>query len=175
MKLKAQTPKILQLAALATALLTLTAFHPGAHDTERSASTNPITDRPPATTAVGTVEAFHSALVRGDTQAALALLADDVLIFESGGVERSKAEYASHHLHADAEFSMAVKRTLESRSTVGSEMFAWVTSVEKVTGTFRNSTINSRSIETMLLTKSAAGWQISHIHWSSAKTLKKFR
>lgn len=156
-------------AALVTALLTLTAFHPGAHDgakvTPAKATSTPVG----ANAAIGTVEAFHAALSRGDTDAALALLSEDVLIFESGGVERSRAQYAAHHLQADAEFSKAVTRTLESRTSGGSGTLAWVTSTEKVAGTFRNSAINSRSIETMLLTKSDAGWRISHIHWSSAK------
>ena len=37
------------------------------------------------------VDAFHAALDRGDTRTAASLLADDALIFESGGAERSKA------------------------------------------------------------------------------------
>ena len=55
----------------------------------------------PARSAAATVDAFHAALHHGDTRAAAALLADDALIFEEGGVERSKAEYVSHHLPAD--------------------------------------------------------------------------
>src|SRR3546814_11210704 len=47
---------------------------------------------------------------------ALALLPDDVLIFESGGAERSKAEYASYHLAADATFSQATAQTLTHRN-----------------------------------------------------------
>src|SRR5687767_1734260 len=62
----------------------------------------------PARGAAATVDAFHAALGRGDTRSAVALLADDALIFEGGGVERTKQEYASHHLAADAAFSQAV-------------------------------------------------------------------
>src|SRR6476619_707425 len=58
-----------------------------------------------------TVDSFHKALRRGDAAWAAALLAEDALIFESGEVERSKAEYASHHLGADAEFSKRVTST----------------------------------------------------------------
>src|SRR5690606_29848204 len=46
------------------------------------------------------VDAFHAALRAGDRDAALAVLAEDALIFEAGGAERSRAEYASHHLEA---------------------------------------------------------------------------
>lgn len=59
----------------------------------------------PPREAAAVVDAFHAALRRGDTRAAAALLSDDALIFETGGAERSKAEYAAHHLPADAEFS----------------------------------------------------------------------
>ena len=47
------------------------------------------------------VGAFHQALASGDKQRALDLLDPSVLIFESGGAELSRDEYASHHLGAD--------------------------------------------------------------------------
>ena len=51
--------------------------------------------------------AFHAALAAGDSAAALALLAPDAVVLESGEVE-TRAEYAAHHLAADIEFSRAV-------------------------------------------------------------------
>jgi len=59
-------------------------------------------------TPVDAVSAFHATLKRGETDTALALMAENALIFESGGVERARAEYAGHHLKADAAFSAAV-------------------------------------------------------------------
>jgi hypothetical protein len=44
------------------------------------------------------VVAFHKALEFGDAVKARSLLADDVLIIEGAGVERSADEYASHHM-----------------------------------------------------------------------------
>jgi hypothetical protein len=44
---------------------------------------------------------------------------------------------------------------------------ALVTSIEKVSGTFRGREINSRSLETMALRRVAGQWRIAHIHWSS--------
>jgi ketosteroid isomerase-like protein len=120
-----------------------------------------------AATPVAVVDEFHAALASGDPSKALDLLADDVLIFESGGVERSRAEYASHHLAADAAFSSAVRRTLVSRSHGEAGDTGWVTSVETVAGTYRGRAINGRSVETMLLSRVAGKWRISHIHWSS--------
>ena len=126
-----------------------------------------------AATPVAVVDAFHAALASGDPRTALDLLAEDVLIFESGGVERSRAEYASHHLAADAAFSAAVGRTLVNRSHGEAGNAAWVTSVETVAGTFRGRAINSRTVETMLLGRVAGKWRIVHIHWSSTDITPK--
>jgi hypothetical protein len=52
-----------------------------------------------------TVEAFHAALSKGDKASAAALLSPELLIYESGYVERSRAEYASHHLDGDIAFA----------------------------------------------------------------------
>lgn len=63
------------------------------------------------------VAAFHKALSSGDRAAVTDLLAPDVVIFESGGTEASRDEYASHHLGADMELAKATKReTLDRRS-----------------------------------------------------------
>ncbi|ASJ89939.1 hypothetical protein CBR61_02615 [Porphyrobacter sp. CACIAM 03H1] len=96
------------------------------------------------------------------------MLAEDVVIFESGGVERGRAEYASHHLEADAAFTAAVTRKLVSRTDRMQGDMAWVMSVETVSGTYRTRVINSRLIETVILRRMKGQWRIMHIHWSSA-------
>ena len=123
---------------------------------------------PSAREAVAVVDAFHAALKRGDTIAAAALLANDALIFESGGVERSKAEYAAHHLPADAEFAQATSSMVTHRNGRSNGTLAWIASEGRTTGKFRGKAINSASTETMLLRRSGPGWRIVHIHWSSA-------
>lgn len=115
------------------------------------------------------VDGFHAALARGDTNAAAALLADDALIFESGSAERSKAEYAAHHLGADAKFAQAVPQTMSSRSGAAVGDVAWIATEGRTTGTYGGRPIDSPSTETMVLRKGADGWKIAHIHWSSAK------
>ena len=156
------------LVGIAAIGLSLTAAHPGPHDgprTPTSANTEAPVD---AATPVGTVMAFHAALASGDTDAAQTHLSEDVVIFESGGIENSRAEYASHHLEADAAFSAAVPRTLVSRTHGMQGDMAWVMSVETVTGTYRTRAINSQSVETMMLRQVNGQWRIVHIHWSSA-------
>lgn len=119
--------------------------------------------------AAAVVDRFHAALRRGDTRAAAALLSADALIFESGGVERSKAEYASHHLAADAAFAAATsqKTTRQSGSAIGD--VAWIATEGTTTGKYKDRVIDSVSTETMVLRRTNGAWKIVHIHWSSAK------
>ena len=118
--------------------------------------------------AAASVDSFHGALARGDQAAAAALMANDALIYESGGAERSKAEYAAHHLPADAAFAQAVSRTLTRRQVSANGGLAWVASEATVTGTYKGRAINSRSVETVVLRRTGPAWRIVHIHWSSA-------
>lgn len=115
-----------------------------------------------------TVEQFHAALSAGDSSAALALLADDVMIQESGGVE-TRNEYRSHHLPGDIAFARAVKseRTLLQLRVQGD--VSWVNSSSATRGTYRERPIDSLGAELMVLTKSGDHWLISAIHWSSRR------
>ena len=119
--------------------------------------------------AAAIVDAFHAALQHGDVRAASALLADDVLIYESGEVERSKAAYAGHHLGADIEFERAVKSTVTARAGNASGNMAWIASEGRTTGNFKGRAIDSMTTETMVLKQVGPGWRIVQIHWSSAK------
>ena len=122
-----------------------------------------------ARAAAATVDAFHAALQHGDARAASALLADDVLIFESGEVERSKAEYAGHHLAADIEFTKAVPATVTRRAGRSTGTMAWIASEGRTTGNFNGRPIDVTTTETMVLQRLGKVWQIVQIHWSSAK------
>ncbi len=117
--------------------------------------------------ATAAVEAFHTALRKGDKAAALAMLDDSVEVFEQGMIERSKAEYTTKHLDADIAFSGATKANRINRGGAILGNLAYITSENKVTGTFRGKPVNSVSIETMVLHKSGKDWKILHIHWSS--------
>lgn len=116
---------------------------------------------------VATVDAFHAALTTGDREAALDLLADDLVVFESGWAERSRAEYAAEHLDADMEFSAATTREVLERSSGEAGEAAWVLTETRTAGTFRGRQVSSLGLETMILRREAEGWRIVHIHWSS--------
>lgn len=96
--------------------------HPG-HGTQESVDL--------AVTSV--VDAFQQALAKGDTTAAEALLNPAVKIFESGHSERSRGEYAAHHLAADATFLKQAKITLLSRTGDMVGDLAWVGSETRIT------------------------------------------
>ncbi|HKP76151.1 MAG TPA: nuclear transport factor 2 family protein [Longimicrobiaceae bacterium] len=113
-----------------------------------------------------TVARFHAALAAGDSVGALALLAPDVVIMESGGVE-SRADYRSHHLGADIEFARAVpSRTDAVKVRVRGDV-AWASSTSTTQGSFRGRDINAAGAELMVLSRTASGWRIEAIHWSS--------
>ena len=120
-----------------------------------------------ATDAAAAVDAFHVALKAGDTAVALALMAPDVMIFEEGGAERSRDEYASHHLGSDAAFAAASEATVTRRSGWADGDIAWITSEGRTTGEFNGRAVNRLTTETMVLKRHADGWRIHHIHWSS--------
>jgi ketosteroid isomerase-like protein len=122
---------------------------------------------PAASPAATVVDSFHRALGLGDTKAALGFLDDNALIFESGGAERSRAEYAEHHLAADAAFSKAVPSKLMRRSGDVTGDIAWIASEGRTTGTYKGKAVDRLTTETMILRRARDEWKIVHIHWSS--------
>jgi len=155
---------MLRLLLLAT--LTVLCVPAIAHNSPGTAAAQ--SDLPPAARgAAATVDAFHAALRRGDTKAAAALLAEDALIFEEGGAERSKAEYAASHLPADAAFSREVSSTVTRRSGRADGAFAWIASEGRMTGNYKGRAIDRVTTETMVLRRVGRAWKIVHIHWSS--------
>ncbi len=171
MRANGQAMKLI--GAAITAMMLIAAARPGLPQSAPAKPAAASVANAAAATPVAVVDAFHAALTSADPRKALDFLAEDVLIFKSGGVERSRTEYASHHLAADAAFSASVRRTLVSRSHGEVGNAAWVTSVEIVAGAYRSRAINSRSVETMLLGQVAGKWRISHIHWSSKDVAPK--
>ena len=113
------------------------------------------------------VDAFRAALRQGDTAAATAHLSDAVLIFEAGGVERSRAEYAAAHLGGDAAFAQAVGSELTRRTGGAGGDLAWVSSEGRTRGRYKDRDVDRITTETMVLRRQAGVWRIVHVHWSS--------
>jgi ketosteroid isomerase-like protein len=120
--------------------------------------------------AAAAVDAFHAALRRGDARSALALVADDAIVFEEGRAERSKAEYAARHAEADAAFSKAVSSVRSRRTGHSAGDLAWIASESRTRGRFNGQDVDRIMVETMVLRRDPRGaWKIVHIHWSSAQ------
>ncbi|HSM03809.1 MAG TPA: nuclear transport factor 2 family protein [Longimicrobiales bacterium] len=115
---------------------------------------------------VAVVDAFHAALAAGDSTSAVGLLAEDVVILESGGVE-DKAHYRSGHLAGDMRFAQAVPRQRGEITVDLHGDVAWAHSTSVVEGTMGDRDINSQSAELMVLVKDGGRWMIHAIHWSS--------
>lgn len=113
------------------------------------------------------VRAFHHALDEGDKAAVEAVLAPDVMIFESGYAERSFKEYEGHHMPADMEFAGGVSTKVSRTRVMEDGALAWVVSDRHTQGKWKDRDINSLTLETVVLRKEGDGWRIAHIHWSA--------
>jgi ketosteroid isomerase-like protein len=112
------------------------------------------------------VQSFHEALAAGDSKVVLQLLAPDAVVLESGGLE-TREEYLSHHLVTDLEFAQAVTTRRSTIQVTVSGDVAWASSTSETQGQYRKRAVNLTGAELMVLSKSAKGWVIRAIHWSS--------
>ena len=121
---------------------------------------------------------FSTALQAGDLDTVGGLLAEDVLILESGGAERSRAEYLQHHAISDSEFLKTahvqrLRRTARAgartqrRTTRAEGGMAWIGTESEIHTTKDGQPLALLSTETMVLRETPSGWRIVHIHWSS--------
>lgn len=139
-----------------------------AHDPKTTAPATLVADvSDQSKPAVAVVEQFSAALQAGDLDRAGTLLADDVLILESGGAERSRAEYLGEHAIHDAGFLKAAHVQVKQRTARVDGATAWVGTESEVHTSKDGKALTLLSSETMVLKLTAAGWRIVHIHWSS--------
>lgn len=122
-----------------------------------------------AATPSDAVNAFHAALHGGDKDRALALMSPAVMIYESGYVERTRDEYANHHLTADIAFAKATTRKVLRHSERVDGAVATVLDETETSGAFKGKPVHSFGVETAVLEKQGDGWVIVHVHWSSRK------
>ncbi len=122
---------------------------------------------PQAGTPAMAVDAFEATIVKGDEAAAKMLLASDVLIYESGGQESSRDEYAANHMKGDMAFLAGSKRKVLARAEGGDDRHAWVSTRTRITTRHKDQDVDIFSTESMMLKNTPQGWRIVHIHWSS--------
>jgi ketosteroid isomerase-like protein len=110
---------------------------------------------------------FHLALRTSDKITARKLLADDVLIFEGGGVDRSADEYAHHHMLSDMKYLAAMKSEPLEHNVKIMGNSAVSMSRSKTMGTYKGKELKYESMESMVLEKQKGEWKIVRIHWSN--------
>lgn len=147
-------------------LSALSSFAVSAHGDETHANKNTlfIGTQSPAAQAVST---FREALRQGDKKTARDLLADNVIIFEGGGVERSAEEYANHHMLADMKFLGAVDSKLLEHQVFTSGNSAYSIAISETQGNYKGKEVNVTGMESITLKNTDTGWKITHIHWSN--------
>ncbi len=117
--------------------------------------------------AVSVADRLGTALKAGDLKAVESLLDADVLILESGGAERSRKEYLSHHASSDAKFLKDAHVQLLRRTAKRSGDLVWIGSESEIHYQKDGKPATLRSTETMILKQVGESWKIVHIHWSS--------
>ncbi|AWV07291.1 nuclear transport factor 2 family protein [Marilutibacter maris] len=116
---------------------------------------------------VAVADAFSDALKTGDLERVGDFLAEDVLILESGGSERTREEYLRGHAGHDAAFLKAAQVRLLHRTVRTSEHMVWIGSEREIHATGDGGPMALLSSETLVLGDTPKGWKIVHIHWSS--------
>ncbi len=116
-----------------------------------------------------TLAAFHDALTSGDKAKAISMLSPGIAIYESGYVERSRDEYASHHLGGDMEFAKnSARKVLKQTERVeGNTAVVWEET--ETTGTSKGKPVHVFGTSTAVLEKKGDTWAIIHVHWSSRR------
>jgi uncharacterized membrane protein len=124
---------------------------------------NAVLDHP----AVEVAENMARAIASGNTEELKHLLDERVVIFESGNVESSLAEYESHHMKSDIEFMAEMNVEVLSRDVIDLGDSAMVISRSRIAGNFANKAIDLVNTETSVVQERGGAWKIVHIHWSS--------
>ena len=115
-----------------------------------------------------TVDAFHAALKKKDTAAALSLLDRGLVVYEFGLVDPTVEAYGLRHLPFDMDVAVATQWKLETRHLGGSGDERWVLSTYRVTGKQSDGTpIDQTTLETAILRRSGGLFRIVHLHWST--------
>ena len=141
-------------------------LHASAHESKTAAPSASTIDES-AKAAVAVVDQFSKALKDGDVENAGKSLADDVLVLESGGAERSREEYLSGHAISDSAFLKGTHSEIKHRTARTDGNLAWVGTESELHASPSGQAMTFRNTETMVLRRDAGQWKIVHIHWSS--------
>ncbi|UHQ19093.1 nuclear transport factor 2 family protein [Lysobacter sp. KIS68-7] len=114
------------------------------------------------------VDAFMAALSDGRLEAARQAMTPEAVVIANGTVLGTRDGYIDGAAKGDAVAMKSVRSRdlLHRDSEVGAQL-AWVVSEKRMVGEGAGQFRAMVVIETILLKKTASGWKISGIHWSS--------
>ncbi len=128
----------------------------------------------PTAEAVATVQAppdfadaFHEAMRSRNREQILAMLAPDLVVFETGYLEATREEYVKNNLSDDADFAGVTDYRVLSRGVIGSGKNVAVLTKASIQGIFGDQRVDLEQSETMILRRTKTGWEIVHLHWSA--------
>ena len=123
---------------------------------------------PAANDAVQVVDSFMAALANGQLEAARQFMTPDAVVIANGHVLGDRNGYIDGAAKEDAAALRAVvQRELLHRNAKAGADLGWVVSEKRLHGAAGTQGPKVVVVtETMALAKTAAGWKISHIHWS---------
>ena len=114
------------------------------------------------------IESFYAAVKKGDSKAAMAMLAPDASFVESGRRE-TRQQYEENHLPLDIDFEKQItgKRSPWSITINGDTAWA-IASTEYKGGPVDGADVSFASTQLAVVTRGGDGkWLIRAIHWSS--------
>ena len=120
---------------------------------------------PAANDAVQVVNAFMTALAGGRLEAARQLMTPDAMVLANGHVLGDRDTYINGAAKGDAVALGTVEHKLLRRDVKAGANLGWVVSETTLRQPNGASAVEVMT-ETMLLTRTADGWKITHIHWS---------
>ncbi len=126
--------------------------------------------QPHATDPVAVVTAYLEATAGGDLDAAARWVADDSVVYESGGEQGSWQQYREHHLGPELtafeRFDLERGKPRTWRSEDGSLALVVLPMAYEI-GLRDGRTVSSLGTATFGLVRGAEGYRIVHVHWSS--------
>lgn len=134
-----------------------------------AAAAGPPGQIPTADTMQGAAQRFLIALAQGNREVALEVLDERVTIFENGRAELSREEYAREHLAKDSEFLQSTKHSHLGHEVMDFGDHGVFLTRYRQTGERDGKAFAVLGATTMVLERTADGWRIVHIHWSSVR------
>ena len=112
-------------------------------------------------------DAFHEAMRSRNREQILAMLAPDLVVFETGYLEATREEYVKNNLSDDADFAGVTDYRVMSRGVIGSGKNVAVLTKASIQGIFGDQRVDLEQSETMILRRTKTAWEIVHLHWSA--------